>query len=282
MIKLAKPTLSTATVYADCISSTKNPKKKARMAACAPLIIQAEQELDTKVTKGLVYTIAHETLVNGNVSVDELKYVYTGQMVDHANGRVHYDKLILSAPFDLCPLCAHRDVTTLDHYLPKAKYPRLSVVPINLIPACKDCNTGKLMDYPKTPDEETLHPYYDDIDADRWLKMRVLQTNPISVEFYVSRPAGWSDLLFKRVEGHFKSFGLKKLYATQAGRELVGIKKQLIGIYGKRQKQAAVKKFLLDMARSKADVHLNIWQVVFYNGLAEDNWFCNGNFQLIG
>lgn len=282
MLKLPKPTLLTATVYADCISSTQSALKKAKLSACAPLILQAETELDSKVTKGLVHTIARETMVNGNVTVSELKYVYTGQMVGHTNGRIHYDKLILSAPHNLCPLCGHRDVDTLDHYLPKAKYPRLSIVPINLIPACTVCNKGKLMEYPSTPEEETLHPYYDDIEKVQWLKMHVLQTNPVSVSFYVDRPTGWSQLLFDRVDGHFNSFELKKLYGTQAGRELAGMKRQLASIYGKRSNQSAVKKFLLETAKSKSEVYLNLWQPVLYRELAADSWFCSGGFQLIG
>jgi hypothetical protein len=282
MLKIPKPTLLTATVYADCISSTQNAIKKARLAACAPLILQAETELDNKVTKGLVYTIARETLVNRNVTVDELKYVYTVQMVAHPDGRVHYDKLLLSAPYNLCPLCGHRDVDTLDHYLPKAKYPRLSIVPINLIPSCTVCNKGKLMDYPTTAEDETLHPYYDDIETVQWLKMHVLQTNPVSVAFYVEKHVGWSKLLSDRVEGHFKSFGLKRLYGIQAGRELAGMKRQLTGIYGKRSNHSGVKKFLLETAKSKSEVYLNLWQAVLYRELAADPWFCGGGFQLIG
>ncbi|MCL7987066.1 hypothetical protein M8998_03820 [Sphingobacterium sp. lm-10] len=282
MLKLPKPTLLTATVYADCINSTQNALKKAKLTACTPLILQAEAEFNSKVTKGLIHTIARETIINGNVTVRELKYVYTGQMVGHANGRIHYDKLLLSAPHNLCPLCAHRDVDTLDHYLPKAKYPRLSIVPINLIPACTVCNKGKLMEYPSTPEDETLHPYYDDIEKVQWLKMHVLQTNPVSVSFYVDRPTVWSQLLFDRVSRHFESFELKKLYGTQAGRELAGMKKQLAGIYGERSNQIAVKKFLLETARSKSEVYLNLWQAVLYRDLAADAWFCDGGFHLIG
>lgn len=158
MLKVAKPTMLSATVYADCVNLFRDSSLRQRLTACAPLIATAEKEFDLKITRGLIYTIIRETLVNGNVTAEELKKIYTNQMVGHSEGRVYYDELIQAAKHDLCPLCAHRDVSTLDHYLPKADYPRLAVVPINLIPACKDCNTSKLNTYPTTPRKKPFIP----------------------------------------------------------------------------------------------------------------------------
>ena len=42
-----------------------------------------------------------------------------------------------------CCLCACRGRRTLDHYLPQATYPEFSVLPLNLVPACWDCNHTK-------------------------------------------------------------------------------------------------------------------------------------------
>ena len=39
-----------------------------------------------------------------------------------------------------CPFCGIGTVSTLDHYLPKSKYPALAITPKNMIPACRDCN----------------------------------------------------------------------------------------------------------------------------------------------
>ncbi len=174
MIKLTRPPLISSNVFNDCVSVVRNPILRQRLYACAPLVLQAEQELNNKITTGNIYTILRETVVNGDVSADELVKLYTGRMVGNDTGRVHYDRLLSLAKDGLCPYCAHRNVTTLDHYLPKAKYPRLSTVPINLIPSCKDCNTDKKIDYPATSEEETLHRYYDDIDGSDWLKMIVV------------------------------------------------------------------------------------------------------------
>jgi hypothetical protein len=40
------------------------------------------------------------------------------------------------------PFCGVGHGSALDHNLPKTKFPQLLVVPLNLVPSCKNCNTG--------------------------------------------------------------------------------------------------------------------------------------------
>jgi hypothetical protein len=52
----------------------------------------------------------------------EMIKVYTNRMAkEDARGRPVYNALKLAA--GRCPLCGHRDVSTLDHYLPKRPFP---------------------------------------------------------------------------------------------------------------------------------------------------------------
>lgn len=58
-----------------------------------------------------------------------------------------------------CPICdcsfAYSQVT-LDHILPKSKFPFLSITPINLVPACYNCNMRKNDGIPS----KVLNPYF--------------------------------------------------------------------------------------------------------------------------
>ena len=58
-----------------------------------------------------------------------------------------------------CPICdcsfAYSQVT-LDHILPKSKYPFLSITPINLVPTCYNCNMRKNDGIPS----KVLNPYF--------------------------------------------------------------------------------------------------------------------------
>jgi hypothetical protein len=71
-----------------------------------------------------------------------------------------------------------------------------------------DCNKAKASTVPTTPEDSTLHPYFDDIDTHRWLTAAVVNTAPAAVLFNITRPAVWDDILFARVRHHFKLFSL--------------------------------------------------------------------------
>lgn len=64
---------------------------------------------------------------------------------------------------DICPSCGSPAVTeTLDHYLPKRKYPHFAVTAANLTPMCDPCQRRKGEDVgdASTP-RFFIHPYFD-------------------------------------------------------------------------------------------------------------------------
>lgn len=137
-----------------------------------------------------------------------------------------------------CPMCGVGSVRQVDHHMPKSVYPYLAAVPINLLPICSDCNFEKKDRAPACYAEQTLHPYFDDIDEGRWLRARlitrsadgrVFQANPLDspaswvIEFYVDLPTSWDAKLAERVKYHFKTFKLGLLYEDQAADDLPGI-----------------------------------------------------------
>jgi hypothetical protein len=83
--------------------------------------------------RGELYNIPIQTNVQGSVRKKDMKQLYTQQMVQNKKGRKIYDKLMNIAPLSRCPFCGIGIVSTLDHYLPKAKFPIFSVLTYNLI-----------------------------------------------------------------------------------------------------------------------------------------------------
>lgn len=280
MRQIPKPTDNSGDVFIDCIDIVRNASLKARLTAIKNHIENATTEFENKITKGTIHTIIREAIINGNVTAKEIEAVYTLRMVKKGTpGRKYYDKILLSAPLGICPLCSQREVTTLDHYLPKTEYPRLSVAPVNLIPCCSDCNKTKLVGYPTQDYEETLHPYFDNVEDDIWLNAKVIQRTPPVISFNVIPPNNWSPLLKNRVEFHFKSFSLGKLYSTQAAVTLTQINKRLEVLF-QQFGSGGVKKYLEEEADSRSQTNRNSWQTAMYNAMAKDNWFCNGGFRL--
>ena len=277
MINLPPPTLDPKTVFSLCISRVRDPALKKRLAKIETEVVQASADFALRAAATQLHLFPARPVIKG-VTTDELNAVYTGRMAKKkAPGRGVYDQLFASSPNDRCPLCAQRQVATLDHHLPKAHFPVLSVTPINLVPACGDCNKAKLNKLPSASSEETLHPYFDDLGTDRWLFAEVVVSTPAAVKFRVEVPPKWDMLLGQRVTNHFRCFGLSTLYAAQAADELLNIRHQMHLLHD-RGGMKAVRDELEQRAESAKKTQVNSWRSATFDAFVSSDWFCNGGF----
>ncbi|MEV5842210.1 hypothetical protein AB0M32_09550 [Streptomyces sp. NPDC051985] len=129
---------------------------------------------------------------------------------------------------------------------------------------------------PATADEQTLHPYFDDIDQDVWLTATVVEEIPCAMQFAVTPPAHWTPELVRRVEGHFLAFGLGDLYALEASDELVGYNGYFTDLAN--QGSDVLRAHLADVADSQVAARRNHWQTATYRALSSNTWFCSGGF----
>ena len=278
MIRLEPPELDAGDVFTLCISRVRNPELKERLMSISTNVTQASDIFHYLASQIRLHEFVREAVVGGVVTTSEMEAVYAQRMVSKtAPGRPIYDALMSLAPAGKCPLCAQRDASTLDHHLPKAHYPVLAVTPLNLVPSCKDCNKAKLASLPASANEETLHPYFDDIDGDRWLYASVQTTTPASLRFFVAPPNHWDEVLAARMLLHFETLGLGVLYAAQGADELLNIRHQLQIIHNSGG-AATVRNELLARAESARAVRVNGWRVSAFEAFAENDWFCEGGF----
>lgn len=281
MRKLSKPTEVPKDVFLLCVSGETDPNLKARLTSVTPHIEAAAIAYEAAVAAVALHTIPVSVGVTNAVTKDEMTALYTDRMVGRKSpGRPVYDRLILRARHGLCALCGAQKAKTLDHHLPKAKFSPLAVNPLNLIPSCRDCNTGKHAALPKTPGDQTFHPYFDDFGADRWLHAEVVQTSPPTISFSVKPPATWPQLWADRAQSHFAAFALGSLYTSLAGQELVNIRYRLMGLFTSTQAQG-VSAHLAEEAVSRELADKNSWQTAMYRATSMDTWFCTEGFALI-
>jgi hypothetical protein len=126
-------------------------------------------------------------------------------------------------------------------------------------------------------EEETLHPYFDNIEDDPWLCARVIETQPAALAFYVEAPENWPDTLKSRVRHHFTMMKLAPLYGTHAAVELANIEFYLSELFQHRGADG-VREHLEEQALSRYQAQVNSWQTATYQALAESDWLCNGGF----
>jgi hypothetical protein len=240
-----------------------------------PNALAAATKFASAVTGGGVHNLQGASFQPSVVTRKEMLKVYDRLLRGRA--RRIYDQILLAAPDGRCPLCGSRMVRTLDHYLPKSEFPLLCAAPDNLVPCCSDCNTEKKQASPRSVSDVFVHPYFDRVDADRWLYASVVPGSPAAVFFSVSAPATWSPDLAGRVESHFRRLKLGNLYCALAAEELSNIRGVLARDFS-RGGERAVAITLTEQSASRSHHRTNSWQSAMYEALASDAWFRGGGF----
>ena len=277
MKKLGRPKCSVADTYSACLKGIANQNFRERLHACCADIQSAETSYIEKGESTELFTIPasngpDNTVVLGEVKQKELKKLYSNYMVPKKKpGRIFYDQILILAN-GKCPLCSIGHASTLDHYLPKSKFPIFSVTPLNLVPACRDCNHEKNDAAATRAEDQVLHPYFDDgkFYSEKWIYAKVDKTNPPSISFYPKPPTHWDTISKKRAEAHFSDFNLARKYGIEASDELTSLIDQLKkNMKGFNKNQIA--QHLLSVADSISLI--NHWKTVMYTELANDDCF---------
>lgn len=277
-------------VYRICCTSVGNVVKRNDLRECLYIFALNSADYSYKAESANLYLMAqnlsspypvtpvyeNKNCMTTEDKISDMKKLYTEQMVNQKKeGREIYDALMVLAPLNKCPFCGIGQVTTLDHYLPKSIFPIFSVLTSNLIPCCKDCNTGKSTSYATTKERQVLHPYYDDFTKEQWLFAEIKQTFPVSVEFFTNPPIHWDSISKIRVKTHFNEYGLRKRFSVEASNELANLREKFVYF---SLSAMDIKSTLSQEAIIYYRKHLNSWQTALYQALSESDWYCSGGY----
>ena len=165
---------------------------------------------------------------NSNVDSDNLKNVllnlYKNQLSNPKSSKKrYYDEIVKLAKNGKCPYCSINPVfsgnATLDHFLPKTKFPELAVSFINLVPCCSDCNNHKKEFSPENNIQQFIQPYFDDISSKRWLYVE-FDSNYSQLSYIIKNENGLNDILIERIKFQFTKLKIYEKYQIQAVDEL--------------------------------------------------------------
>jgi len=277
--RLPKPENDAGDTYAACISRVRDRELKSKLENLRDDIEESAANYDVKAQSNQLHEIAG-TGDYGGVSGSEIQKVYKDRMAKSGTpGRPIYDQLMI-VPQRRCPLCSHRDVSTLDHYLPESEFSLLVVTPFNLVPSCKDCNFNKKTFVPSSSENHTFHPYYDDFDDAVWLVAHIVQSDPLGVQFQPVKPLAWDDSKFNRARHHFEKMKLHALYSDNAVSELIEVRAILCELFS----LGGCETLTEEMAAREASIRRarpNSWRAALFAAAAADVWFCEGGFKNI-
>lgn len=281
MRSLLKPDVTGAEVLQLCAASITDHDLKERLLQAEAVVEAAEELYREHGESAELHAIEGTNTVGGFVTRKEMERVYSGTFVKSSRTRSTYAKLKKACVNDICPLCGQGTVHQLDHYLPIASFPVYGVTAINLVPACSDCNKYKLIHVAANAGEQTIHPYFDEVDAEQWLFGEVVESTPAAVRFSVNPPDTWDAVLVERVKTHFRIYRLGALYATHAAVEISNIRHALKKMATTPDFAERIRQHLRERAESCAEVYENSWQRATFDALADSNWFCSGGFQAV-
>lgn len=272
---ITRPTETIDNILDVFLTDNVQPRKTLEINNNRAALETLEEEFISKTEDNTLFEISRG--IPDSISLDKKTLVkfYEYRILEKENGRKFYDKLILSIPHNICPYCTIKNVTTVDHFLPKSEYPFLSVTPANLVPSCRDCNTDKKVSYPTNRDDQTFHPYFDIVDNEPWIIAELLRAEPLSFHFKVQRMPTWDDNKYNRSLTHFDAYKINELFSSEANKELRGRR-----LFFKRHIQRN-RTELIDHLNETYQSYLDSfglldWRTVMYNCLINDDWFLDG------
>jgi len=276
MRTLALPALAPASVLSACIGGYSDDALIARLKTAEAVLVANAMQYDNLAKSNSLHLMPRLTAVEA-ATQEELESLYTDQMsATRGAGRSYYDVIRNASANGKCPLCGVGYVTVIDHHLPKSKYPDLAVCPFNLVPACDFCNNAKRAQFPRTPEEQTIHPYYDDFTKDQWIFAKLETASSPTLIYYVAPPNNWPELNQKKAHRHFKVVKLGLIFTSNANDEMITLRDHL-ALIASAKGASGVQAYLLEEWRRYL-VWPNSWQHAMYQSLAANTWFLSGGY----
>lgn len=230
MKKLSLPNISFNDMLTKCSQGMEQVNVRNNFISVFPTFQAKEQQYRTLSMGGNLYTypktepLTDTTQVVGHLTKSKLINLYENNLRNKDKpARDYYDSLLVSSG-ERCPFCGDIGHTkNLDHFLPKAHFPEFSVMPLNLVPSCRDCNMGeKGQTYATRADDQAIHPYVDKniYYQEQWVFAEYIDEDDGALSYYVHCPAAWSQEDKNRAENHFNSLDLASRYRLEAGKHL--------------------------------------------------------------
>ena len=270
--------LSVSTAFSFAIDGLQDHEIRSIVQVEYPNIERAEEEYrncsSTRSWFRMPTSIAFQ-----NRAYTELISLYSNGIVRRKEGRVLYNAVMSNTLQGRCPYCGIGVASTIDHYLPKSRYPYLSITPDNLVPACKDCQDNKGAYLPLNYDGQLLHPYYDDKTNVVWLKAEVVCQRPAAFKYSVDNSSLQLGEDRRRICNHFDMFKLAVLFSVNAADELASNDFRFRRAF-ERGGVNSLKEQISDAYESARQVNLASWRAAMYRAALESDWFCNEYFSV--
>ena len=284
MLKLNYPAYSCKEAIDHCRQSISvSNSLLQRVSNSANDLENSSNDYTALASKEELYTInptpqskGRDPVIIGQLKKSDLNKLYSRHFAKSGKpSRRIYDSLIASAE-EKCPYCGGIGrPRNLDHYLPKGHFPQFSILPVNLIPSCRDCNMGSKREYFATcMDKQTIHPYLDNerYFCEQWISAKYfpeIGNEPGFIQYFVDPPEHWTSVQKSRVERHFHEFKLGNRFSLEAGPRLITLLAQIKRLTDESLNMGEAKDVILQPIINRS-LFPNHWEKVMCLALKKD------------
>ncbi len=210
-------------VYKLCVSGKRKRELTKDEVAINSYLRACHRSFQIHAAYGIYYLYKDESVSKG-IDKKDLINLYEDKLVGKKRaGRYFYELLLNRTYENKCQICFHGDAETLDHYLPKELYPSLSISHYNLYPACYICNGKKSQWDPLAPEQQLIHPFFDNFYQGTWLHAEFEERNKRIVFMPNALRFHQGTCEFERLRLHLEKHEIIKTYEELAMRKIQDI-----------------------------------------------------------
>lgn len=167
-----------------------------------------------------------------------------------------------------CPMCGEPGrPRTLDHFLPKAVYPELSINLLNLVPCCDWCQGEKKVEYTNNIGQRCyIHPYFDEVNFPlfKLVFSPPYLTPVIDIEVYSHIEVALKSLIMTHLDGVGFLDRFSSVFKTSYRPVLRMASKSRV------QGNISVARSLNAALEIAEDKGVNSWDAILYRSVLED------------
>lgn len=225
MKALKRPSPQDALTLFDAIVDSKEEPRRSTLAALRGLIHTAYRAYETMAPDV-------QSLIPPTPSADEREALLHCYDVRTKPFESVYQALFESTYF--CPYCEIVKVQSLDHFLDKATYPDLATLPLNLVPACIDCNRLRPDGIVADGARCLMHPYFDKSPNDQLLKARIERVGSRwRADFQIEDGATGKPAAEDLYRRHHRLLGLIARYSAWADEDGIPTMRSTVATWGR-------------------------------------------------
>ncbi|WP_323773899.1 HNH endonuclease [Alcanivorax sp.] len=177
---------------------------------------------------------------------------------------------------NICPYCGILTPNSTDHYVPKDDYPEYSILAVNLVPCCLQCN-GKKGDFWKSGGGRgVINFYLDSLPQEEILECRVGFDGGIpEVEFSLNNHCGIDLNLFGLISSHYKRLNLFERFKDSSNDEITSTLDSVQSCSSPSSIEEVRGMLLINRDKKIARYGINYWKCALLKGLAHSDEFCD-------